>query len=286
MIIAIVGPTGVGKTKLSVELAKYYKGIVINADAVQVYKGLDIGSAKVSESEKENIPHLLFDIKDPSKIYTVKDYQTDARNIITQNSDKTLIFCGGTGLYLSAALMDYRFYEDEESNTYDELTNEELYQLVLKKDPLSKVDPHNRVRLIRALNKKNMPVVEPKLLYKNVFFIGLTTDRDKLYDIINNRVDVMFDNGLVNEVTDLYKRYPNSHVLNSAIGYKEVIGYLNNEYSLEEAKELIKKNSRHYAKRQYTWFNNKMNVCWFTVNYENFSETINDVKKYIDKNID
>ena len=286
MIIAIVGPTGVGKTKLSVELAKYYKGIVINADAVQVYKGLDIGSAKVSESEKENIPHLLFDIKDPSKIYTVKDYQTDARNIIAQNSDKTLIFCGGTGLYLSAALMDYRFYEDEESNTYDELTNEELYQLVLKKDPLSKVDPHNRVRLIRALNKKNMPVVEPKLLYKNVFFIGLTTDRDKLYDIINNRVDVMFDNGLVSEVTDLYKHYPNSHVLNSAIGYKEVIGYLNNEYSLEEAKELIKKNSRHYAKRQYTWFNNKMNVCWFTVNYENFSETINDVKKYIDKNID
>ena len=286
MIIAIVGPTGVGKTKLSVELAKYYKGIVINADAVQVYKGLDIGSAKVSESEKENIPHLLFDIKDPSKIYTVKDYQTDARNIIAKNSDKTLIFCGGTGLYLSAALMDYRFYEDEESNTYDELTNEELYQLVLKKDPLSKVDPHNRVRLIRALNKKNMPVVEPKLLYKNVFFIGLTTDRDKLYDIINNRVDVMFDNGLVSEVTDLYKRYPNSHVLNSAIGYKEVIGYLNNEYSLEEAKELIKKNSRHYAKRQYTWFNNKMNVCWFTVNYENFSETINDVKKYIDKNID
>lgn len=286
MIIAIVGPTGVGKTKLSVELAKYYKGIVINADAVQVYKGLDIGSAKVSESEKENIPHLLFDIKDPSKIYTVKDYQTDARNIIAKNSDKTLIFCGGTGLYLSAALMDYRFYEDEECNTYDELTNEELYQLVLKKDPLSKVDPHNRVRLIRALNKKNMPVVEPKLLYKNVFFIGLTTDRDKLYDIINNRVDVMFDNGLVSEVTDLYKRYPNSHVLNSAIGYKEVIGYLNNEYSLEEAKELIKKNSRHYAKRQYTWFNNKMNVCWFTVNYENFSETINDVKKYIDKNID
>ena len=96
----------------------------------------------------------------------------------------------------------------------------------------------------------------------------------------------MFDNGLVSEVTDLYKRYPNSHVLNSAIGYKEVIGYLNNEYSLEEAKELVKKNSRHYAKRQYTWFNNKMNVCWFTVNYENFSETINDVKKYIDKNID
>ena len=286
MIIAIVGPTGVGKTKLSVELAKYYNGIVINADAVQVYKGLDIGSAKVSESEKENIPHLLFDIKDPSKIYTVKDYQTDARNIIAKNSDKTLIFCGGTGLYLSAALMDYRFYEDEESNTYDELTNEELYQLVLKKDPLSKVDPHNRVRLIRALNKKNMPVVEPKLLYKNVFFIGLTTDRDKLYDIINNRVDVMFDNGLVSEVTDLYKHYPNSHVLNSAIGYKEVIGYLNNEYSLEEAKELIKKNSRHYAKRQYTWFNNKMNVCWFTVNYENFSETINEVKKYIDKNID
>ena len=283
MILAIVGPTGVGKTKLSVELAKYYNGIIINADAVQVYQGLDIGSAKVHENEKCGIPHLLFDIKKPNEDFTVKDYQELARSFIEKYKNKTIIFCGGTGLYLSAALMDYRFYEDEETNTYDTLTNDELYQKVLDKYSDTKINKNNRVRLIRALNKKNIVDVEPKMLYENVIIIGLTTQRDKLYDIINKRVDDMFDNGLLDEVKSLYEKYPAARVLKSAIGYKEVIGYLNNEYSLEEAKELIKKNSRHYAKRQYTWFNNKMNVKWFNVNYDNFFETIENVKEYINK---
>lgn len=285
MILAIVGPTGVGKTKLSVELAKYYNGIVINCDAVQIYKGLDIGSAKVTEEEKEGITHLLFDIKRPDEDYTVKDYQTDARNLIQKYKNQNIIFCGGTGLYLSAALMDYRFYEDEDNKNYDDLSNEELYVLAKKKNPDLKVDSNNRVRLIRALNKKNVPVVEPKMLYNNVIIIGLTTQRDRLYDIINSRVDTMFTKGLITEVKALHEKYPNSRVLKSAIGYKEVIDYLAGKFTLEEAKELIKKNSRHYAKRQYTWFNNKMNVTWFDVNYDNFNETINNVKKYIDLNI-
>ena len=285
MILAIVGPTGVGKTKLSVELAKYYNGIVINCDAVQIYKGLDIGSAKVTEKEKEGIPHLLFDIKRPDEDYTVKDYQTDARNLIQKYKNQNIIFCGGTGLYLSAALMDYRFYEDEDNKNYDDLSNEELYVLAKKKNPDLKVDSNNRIRLIRALNKKNVPVVEPKMLYDNVIIIGLTTQRDRLYDIINSRVDTMFTKGLITEVKALHEKYPNSRVLKSAIGYKEVIDYLACKFTLEEAKELIKKNSRHYAKRQYTWFNNKMNVTWFDVNYDNFNETINNVKKYIDLNI-
>ena len=285
MILAIVGPTGVGKTKLSVELAKYYNGIVINCDAVQIYKGLDIGSAKVTEKEKEGIPHLLFDIKRPDEDYTVKDYQTDAINLIQKYKNQNIIFCGGTGLYLSAALMDYRFYEDEDNKNYDDLSNEELYVLAKKKNPDLKVDSNNRVRLIRALNKKNVPVVEPKMLYDNVIIIGLTTQRDRLYDIINSRVDTMFTKGLITEVKALHEKYPNSRVLKSAIGYKEVIDYLAGKFTLEEAKELIKKNSRHYAKRQYTWFNNKMNVTWFDVNYDNFNETLNNVKKYIDLNI-
>ena len=285
MILAIVGPTGVGKTKLSVELAKYYNGIVINCDAVQIYKGLDIGSAKVTEKEKEGIPHLLFDIKRPDEDYTVKDYQTDARNLIQKYKNQNIIFCGGTGLYLSAALMDYRFYEDEDNKNYDDLSNEELYVLAKKKNPDLKVDSNNRIRLIRALNKKNVPVVEPKMLYDNVIIIGLTTQRDRLYDIINSRVDTMFTKGLITEVKALHEKYPNSRVLKSAIGYKEVIDYLDGKPTLEETKELIKKNSRHYAKRQYTWFNNKMNVTWFNVNYDNFNETINNVKKYINLNI-
>ena len=283
MIIAVVGPTGVGKTKMSVELAKYYNAFVVNSDAVQVYREMDIGSAKVKEEEKDGVKHYLFDIKNPDEEYTVKDYQKDARDILDKNKGKNIIFCGGTGLYLSAALMDYRFYDDEADDSYDDLTNEELYKMVMEKNPNLQVDPHSRVRLIRALNRKDMPVVEPKLLYENVIIIGLTTQRDKLYDIINTRVDEMFTSGLVAEVRSLLKKYPSSHVLNSAIGYKEVIGYLNNEYDLESAKELIKKNSRHYAKRQYTWFNNKMNVTWFSVNYDNFNETIKEVIDYIDE---
>lgn len=281
MIIAIVGPTGVGKTKMSIELAKEYNAAIINCDAVQIYKYLDIGSAKVCEDEKEGIKHYLLDIKNPNENYTVKDYQIDARKIIESNKDKNLIFCGGTGLYLCAALMDYRFYEDESSENYDNLNNEELYNLALKKDKSCPIDRNNRVRLIRFLNKKNIEVVEPKLLYENVLFIGLTTDRENIYKIINKRVDLMFENGLLEEVKNLYKKYPNSRVLKSAIGYKEVIKYLNNEITLEECIEEIKKLSRHYAKRQYTWFNNKMNIKWFDVDYNNFENTISNVKKYI-----
>ena len=285
MIVAIVGPTGVGKTKMSVELAKRYDAIIINADAVQVYKGLNIGSAKATEEEKDGVKHFLLDFKEPSENYTVSDYQKDAREIIAKYKDRNIIFCGGTGLYLCAALMDYRFYEDISNETYDDLTNAELYELALKKDKNVKIAKNNRVRLIRFLNKNPKEVVEPKLMYDNVFFVGLTTNRDNLYDIINNRVDKMFAMGLVDEVANLVKKYPNSRVLNSAIGYKEVISYLRGEYTLEETKELIKKNSRHYAKRQYTWFNNKMDVKWFLVNYAEFDKTIDMVKKYIDERI-
>lgn len=285
MIVAIVGPTGVGKTKMSVELAKRYNAIIINADAVQVYKGLNIGSAKATEEEKDGVKHFLLDFKEPSENYTVSDYQKDAREIIAKYKDRNIIFCGGTGLYLCAALMDYRFYEDISNETYDDLTNAELYELALKKDKNVKIAKNNRVRLIRFLNKNPKEVVEPKLMYDNVFFVGLTTNRDNLYDIINNRVDKMFAMGLVDEVANLVKKYPNSRVLNSAIGYKEVISYLRGEYTLEETKELIKKNSRHYAKRQYTWFNNKMDVKWFLVNYAEFDKTIDMVKKYIDERI-
>ena len=285
MIVAIVGPTGVGKTKMSVELAKRYNAIIINADAVQVYKELNIGSAKATEEEKDGVKHFLLDFKEPSENYTVSDYQKDAREIIAKYKDRNIIFCGGTGLYLCAALMDYRFYEDISNETYDDLTNAELYELALKKDKNVKIAKNNRVRLIRFLNKNPKEVVEPKLMYDNVFFVGLTTNRDNLYDIINNRVDKMFAMGLVDEVANLVKKYPNSRVLNSAIGYKEVISYLRGEYTLEETKELIKKNSRHYAKRQYTWFNNKMGVKWFLVNYAEFDKTIDMVKKYIDERI-
>ena len=286
MIICIVGPTGVGKTKMSIELAKKYNAIIINCDAMQVYKDLNIGTAKVKEEEKEGIKHYLLDIKEVEEDYSVYDYQKDARNIIDNNKDKNIIFVGGTGLYLKAALYDYRFQEENNNaNTYEEYTNEELYKLVLKKNKNIDIHPNNRKRLIRYLNKENTLEVEPKPLY-NHLIIGLTTDRDKLYEIINNRVDKMFEEGLLKEVENLYNKGINSKSINTGIGYKELYKYFNKEITLEEAKELIKKNSRHYAKRQYTFFNNQLKVNWFMVDYNNFDNTINNVIKRIEEEYD
>ena len=281
MILCIVGPTGVGKTKMSIELAKKLNAIIVNADAVQIYKYLNIGSAKIKNDEKEGIEHLMFDIKEPNEEYSIKDYQSDLRNILEKYKSRNIILVGGTGLYICAGLMDYRFYDDINNESYDELSNDELYELVLKKDKNSRIDKHNRVRMLRFLKRPNKELIEPKLLYNDVHFIGLTTNRDRLYDVINNRVDKMIQEGLVEEVANLYHKYPNSRILKRAIGYKEIISYLNNSITLDEAILLIKKNSRHYAKRQYTWFNNKMNIKWFVVDYNNFDNTISQVTKYL-----
>ena len=273
MKIFIMGPTGVGKTKLSVELAKIY-------DAVQVYKGLDIGSAKVTEEEKCGIKHFLFDIKNPDEEYSVKDYQTDLRNLFNKYSKKNLIIVGGTGLYATAGAYDYRF-NDEEKKDYSNYSLEELYKLAKEKDINCNIDKNNRIRLERFLQKDLTSLVEPTLLYNDAIFIGLTTSRENLYKIINKRVDKMIDNGLVQEVKNLYTNYPKSKILKRAIGYKEIIDYLDNKITLEEAVDEIKKNSRHYAKRQYTWFNNKMDIKWFEVNFNYFNETIDNVKDYL-----
>lgn len=280
MKIFIMGPTGVGKTKLSVELAKIYDAYIINCDAVQVYKGLDIGSAKVTEEEKCGIKHFLFDIKNPDEEYSVKDYQTDLRNLFDKYSKKNLIIVGGTGLYATAVAYDYRF-NDEEKKDYSNYSLEELYKLAKEKDINCNIDKNNRIRLERFLQKDLTSLVEPTLLYNDAIFIGLTTSRENLYKIINKRVDKMIDNGLVQEVKNLYTNYPKSKILKRAIGYKEIIDYLDNKITLEEAVDEIKKNSRHYAKRQYTWFNNKMDIKWFEVNFNNFNETIDNVKDYL-----
>ena len=280
MKIFIMGPTGVGKTKLSVELAKIYDAYIINCDAVQVYKGLDIGSAKVTEEEKCGIKHFLFDIKNPDEEYSVKDYQTDLRNLFNKYSKKNLIIVGGTGLYATAGAYDYRF-NDEEKKDYSNYSLEELYKLAKEKDINCNIDKNNRIRLERFLQKDLTSLVEPTLLYNDAIFIGLTTSRENLYKIINKRVDKMIDNGLVQEVKNLYTNYPKSKILKRAIGYKEIIDYLENKITLEEAVDEIKKNSRHYAKRQYTWFNNKMDIKWFEVNFNYFNETIDNVKDYL-----
>ena len=235
-IIVIVGPTGVGKTKLSIELAKYYNAEIISADSVQIYKELNIGSAKVTLEEMENIKHHFINIKNIDEEYSVFNFQKEGRNILNKliNSNKNVVIVGGTGLYIKALLYDYKFNGEK---TKDK--NNKIYDF---------------------------------------YTIGLTTEREILYQKINNRVDKMLSDGLIEEVKNLDI---NSKKLHSIIGYKEIISYLNKQLSKEEAIELIKKNSRNYAKRQYTWFNNQMEVVWFNVNFDNFNENVVEIIKYI-----
>ena len=212
MIIVISGPTGVGKTKLSIELAKKYNAEIINADSVQVYKKIDIASAKVTEEEKEGIPHHLFDIKEYDEDYTVYDYQIDARRVLNKllKENKNVIIVGGTGLYIKALLYDYRFNKEEESHKYDNLTNSELLDKIYKINPNSVVDKNNNRRLVRELiNLENGAENKTgdNLLYNNVYFIGLTTDRSILYDRIDKRVDIMLEKGLIEEVENLCKEF-------------------------------------------------------------------------------
>ena len=230
MIIVIAGPTGVGKTKLSIELAKKYNAEIINADSVQVYKDIDIASAKVTEEEKEGIVHHLLDIVPYDKTYTVYDYQRDGRKILDEllSQNKNVIIVGGTGLYIKALLYDYRFITEDEEEL--NLSNEELIDEIYKLDPDSDVDVNNDRRLVREYANLKSGVdntLGDNLLYDNVYFIGLTTDRDTLYDRINKRVDIMVENGLIEEAKYFYNKERTKATM-TPIGYKE---FCPNDYS-------------------------------------------------------
>ena len=287
-IIVIVGPTGIGKTKLSIELAKKLDAEIINGDSVAIYKKLDIGSAKPTIEERENIPHHLIDVKDVEEEYTVFDYQKDAREKIKEieSRNKRIIIVGGTGLYIKAALYDYNFTEGTTYNEYNDLSNEEILNKIKEHNLEKYPELNNRRRLVRLLNKLENNVTisnnKDRLLY-NIKVIGLTTSRDILYERINKRVDTMFNNGLLNEIESLKDKYKTSKILNSGIGYKEFNDYLFNNKSIEEVKEEIKLNSRRFAKRQYTFFRNQFNTKWYEVDLNNFDNTINEIYNDIKK---
>lgn len=285
-IIVIVGPTGIGKTKLSIELAKKYDAEIINGDSVAIYKRLNIGSAKPTLEERKNIPHHLLDIKDVNEDYTVYDYQKDARKTIDnlRKNNKRIIIVGGTGLYIKAALYDYNFTEGTTYKEYKDKSNEELLEEIKKYNINPLPDLNNRKRLVRFLNKleNNEEITNNKdtLLY-NIKVIGLTTSREILYERINRRVDLMIQNGLLDEIESLKEYYNSSRILNSGIGYKEFYDYLYKNKPLEEVLLEIKKDSRHFAKRQYTFFNHQFDTKWFNVDLDNFNNTIKEVDKYI-----
>lgn len=294
-ILAIVGPTGIGKTSLSIKLAELFDGEIISCDSMQVYKEMNIGTAKVTEEEKEGIPHYLLDEQEYDEPYNVMVFQSKCRNAIRtiQNKNKLPILCGGTGLYLKAALYDYVFEEEKEDTEYTtylhSLSNEQLIELLKQKDgkALEKIHPNNRKRVIRALqiahsgkNKTQREEEQRHELLYDIYFLGLDVDRDILHKRIDKRVDLMFKEGLVKEVETLFSD-PKTWEYTSfqGIGYKEFKDYFEQTKTLEEVRDKIKVHSRQYAKRQYTWFKNQMKVNWF--DREDEEKIITSVKAWL-----
>lgn len=296
-VIAIVGPTAVGKTSLSIELAKQFNGEIISGDSMQVYRGLDIGTAKVTAEEMEGIPHHLIDVRDVDESYSAADFQKAARKAIQEISDrgKLPIIVGGTGLYIQSLLWDYKLgnegeLEDDSLRARYEAFAEEngnlaLWEKLQLTDPLAaeKIHCNNRKKMIRALEVFELtghsilePKEQPKELYDS-FLIGLNTDRSILYQRINQRVDLMVEQGLLEEAKNLAKN-PTVQAA-QGIGYKEFFPYLSGGSSLEAALEEVKLHSRRYAKRQLTWFRNRMSVRWYDLIQQ--PEKIDEIKTEI-----
>ncbi len=288
-IILIVGPTGTGKTTLSIKLAKKCDAVILNADSTQVYTEPLIATAKIKEHEKENIEHYLFDVVSLNDDYTLYDYQKDGRRLLDRfiSENKNVIIVGGSGLYVKALLYNYVLEDKKEINIdFSEYSNEELKNKVLALDPESDIHVNNRQRLESFLKHyyetgkviKKTDEINNKLY--NFISIGLKSDRETLYKMLDKRVDSMFNEGLLDEAERLYKMNLKNYT--NIIGYKELNEYFNGNISLDEAKELIKRNTRRYAKRQFTWFNNQMkDIKWFNVNYDNFHNTIKEVENYL-----
>lgn len=294
-VIVVIGPTSVGKTKMGVELAKVLNGEIISGDSMQIYKGMDIGTAKVTSLEMENIPHHCIDILEPTEQYSVKDFQDAVRYQIDEitSRGKMPIIVGGTGLYIKAALYDYEFNETQDEHEafrekYKDYSQDELYQHLKSIDEKSakELHPHNRQRVLRAIEifeqtgqrKSDIIEAQKHICLYDAYFVGLTIDREILYERINQRVDSMREMGLKKEVEKLYCRgLKRTHQSMKAIGYKEWFDYFEGMIDQEMVYENIKKHSRQYAKRQYTWFKNQFDVHWYDVHLDKFEETVQAV---------
>ncbi|SDO24673.1 tRNA dimethylallyltransferase [Psychrobacillus sp. OK028] len=299
-VIAIVGPTAVGKTALSIQLAKAFNGEIINGDSMQVYRELHIGTAKITQEETEGIPHHLLDIKDPTEGFSVAEYQKLVRGKIEEitSRGKLPIIVGGTGLYIQSVLYDFRFTEqpNRDENRLAELermTPDSLFERLNSLDPEAAKDihPNNVQRVIRAIERVELTGKQKNDIEQNQgqeevyhhYIIGLSIDREQLYDRINHRVDIMLEKGLIEEVKTLYSKGIRNVQSIQAIGYKELYAYLDGDVSFEDAIDQLKQNSRRYAKRQLTYFRNKMDIHW----YNPFTETeriIKEINEFMQEN--
>jgi tRNA dimethylallyltransferase len=287
MIIVLTGPTGVGKSELAISLAKKVNGEIVNADAFQVYQGLHIATAAPTSLQLASVPSHLYGFVPLEQSYDICAYQKDARNVIEDilSRNKTPILVGGSGLYIRSALYDYDLNLDTSSvdmSPYKSLNDEKLHKVLEKLDPeeAKKIHPHNRKRVERdveiclALHGSKTSFLAKQShqpIYPKTIFVALIKERQELYPSLDQRVDKMFEAGLLDETLPLIKKYGRDTRAFQAIGVKELFGYIDGTTSLDETKDLIKKNTRHYVKRQETFFAHQ-----FPINYV---ETLDDILK-------
>ncbi|RPF55915.1 tRNA (adenosine(37)-N6)-dimethylallyltransferase MiaA [Aquisalibacillus elongatus] len=306
IVVSVIGPTAVGKTKLGIEIAKRFKGEVINADSMQFYQNFDIGSAKVTEDEAEGIPHHLIDHLKPYDEYSAADFKVDLKDCVNDISirEKLPVVVGGTGFYVHSALFDFQFSDVKRDSEFvkkalNDIENNGIdpyYEKLKQIDPkqASKIHPHNIRRVIRALevyetSGQTLSEIEKDQTFDSpykIILIGLNMDREVLYKRINQRVDDMIENGLLEEVKWLYETYGEGAQPMQGIGYKEWIPYFKGEYTKEEAIRLIKRNTRRFAKRQLTYYRNKIpDVEWYKVDPDNYWQTFEDIFENIEGKI-
>ena len=294
-VLVIVGPTAIGKSSLSINLAKRFNGEIINGDSIQVYKELNIASAKISKEEMNGIPHHLLGYKEVTDDYNVAFFQQDGRKAIEDitSRGKLPIVCGGTGLYIKALLYDYTFLKQEETinNDYSQYSNEQLFEMLKQLDFQSSlsIHPNNRKRVIRALDmaksgsskSEQEAKQEHKLLY-DAKIISLTMDREKLRSRIDQRIEIMLNQGLLDEINYLFSKYPYDLHCFQGIGYKEFIPYYKNIKTLQECIEDVKTHTKQFAKRQYTWFRNQMPVDWYDIENKDYPNNVyKDVEEFL-----
>lgn len=289
--IVIAGPTGVGKTSLSIKLAKKLNAEIISADSMQIYREMNIGTAKITEDEMEGVKHHMLDVVNPDEEYSVGEYEKAVNKILNDNP-KLYLLVGGTGLYLRAVTDGFSELPEKEDKLREELeakSIEELLEILKELDveTYNQIDKDNKMRLVRAVEvckltgKKFSEITNVNIKGNEYKFLKvfLTRDREELYKIIDKRIDIMMDNGLLEEAKKIYKKYPNS----KAIGYKELFMYFSGEMNLEDAISLLKQKSRNYAKRQITWFKKDKNYLEYNLSKLSVDEVLLDILNKIEE---
>lgn len=298
-LLILIGPTAVGKSALSIKIAKQFNLDVISGDSMQIYKHMNIGTGKITEDEKEGVLHYMLDIIDPDEDYSVKEYQDQVTSLINKahDDDKLPFIVGGTGLYIKSLIYESYLFNDEneaEKNClvehYETFTNEMLYKQLIdvNKDYAETIHPNNRRRVIRALIRHDLDDFPNNSTYNNllkydIFIIGLHRERELLYERINMRVRGMFDVGLLEEVRHLKSNFNLSKTANAAIGYKEFEGYFNGDITLDDVIKQVQQNSRRYAKRQLTFFRNQLPVTWYDVDKYSIETIMEDIQQFINR---